>query len=328
MADLTATYMGLSLQNPLIVGSSSLTMTQDGVKAVEEAGAGAVVLKSIFEEQIRLEVGGEYDQLDTRMHAEAYEYLRADLPMRMGPEKYVERLEAIKAAVRIPVFASVNCVTAEEWTAFARQLEAAGADGLELNVYDIPSAPDQSGADVEERHTAIVKAVKLAVSIPVAVKIGCFYSSLPAFVCKLQNAGADAVVLFNRFFQPDIDIDTIALKSTVHFSRAEDLLMPLRWTALLRRNLSCDLALSGGIHDAAGLIKAVLAGANVAQVCSVVYQEGAGVVSRLLRGLESWMDEKGFASLADVRGRLSTTGTGEPSGFERAQYIKTLTGVE
>ncbi len=328
MPDLKTTYMGLSLPNPIIAGSSSHTITADRVKALQDAGFGAVVLKSIFEEQIRSDVSGMVESLQGDQHAEAYEYLRADYPMQVGPEKYLDRVRNIKAACTIPIIASVNCIDADRWVTFARKIEAAGADAIELNVYDIPQDGDVTSADVEQRHLDLVAAVTDELEIPIAVKIGPYYSSIPNFVQRLSALDIQAIVMFNRFFQPDIDINALALKSGVNFSRADDIRLPVRWIAMLRNRIACDISHTGGVHAAEGAIKAILAGANTVQICSVLYQMGNTSIGEILKGLEAWMAEKQFNTLDDFRGKLSEPEEGARSGFARTQYVKALVGME
>jgi dihydroorotate dehydrogenase (fumarate) len=257
----------------------------------------------------------------------ALDYLRADLPMRLGPERYIEDLRSLRRELKIPVIASVNCVNPDQWVAFARKLETAGADAIELNVYDIPVDPAMTSEDVEARHLDLVRAIEAEVSLPVAVKLSPYYSGLVAFARQLNALNVEGVVLFNRFLQPDIDIETETLKYGVHFSRAEDLRLPLRWVAILRDHLTCDVALSSGVHDATGVIKALLAGANVAYVCSALFlQPRPAVVGGMLDGLAGWMDRKDYADLAAFRGKLRETELGDGSGFERAHYVRTLGG--
>jgi dihydroorotate dehydrogenase (fumarate) len=328
MPDLKTSYMGLSLSNPIIAGSSTQTITVERVKALEAAGVGAVVLKSVFEEQIRADVADMVDSLQGDQHAEAYEYLRADYPMQIGPEKYLERIRDIKAAVSIPVIASVNCIDADRWIAFARKIEAAGADGIELNIYDVPQDGTLLAADVEERHLALVAAVSKELTIPVAVKIGPYYSSISNFVERLAALDIKAIVMFNRFFQPDIDIEAMALKSGINFSRPDDIRLPVRWIAMLRNRVDCDLSLTSGVHDAEGAIKALLAGANTVQICSVLYKEGNARIGEITKGLTEWMASKQFNTLDDFRGKLSEPAAGVKDGFARAQYVKAFMGME
>ncbi len=328
MPDLKTTYMGLELSNPVIAGSSTHTITADKVKALEAAGVGAVVLKSIFEEQIRSDVSGMVESLHGDQHAEAYEYLRADYPMQIGPEKYLDRVRSIKAVSSIPIIASVNCIDADRWVTFARKIEAAGADAIELNVYDIPQDDETTSADVEQRHLDLVATVAGELNIPIAVKIGPYYSSMANFVQRLAALDIQAIVMFNRFFQPDIDIDTLALKSGINFSRADDIRLPVRWIAMLRNRVACDLSLTGGVHAAEGAIKALLAGANTVQICSVLYKQGNDRIGDILKGLEEWMEAQGFNTLDDFRGKLSEPEEGPQAGFARAQYVKAFVGLE
>ena len=328
MPDLKTEYMGLVLDNPVVAGSSTQTISVDNVKRLEDAGVGAVVLKSIFEEQIRSDMAGVEEALASSMHAEALEYLRADYAMQIGPEKYLDRLRGIKAAVKIPVIASVNCVNPASWVSFARKIEESGADGVELNIYDLPDADDGCSADIEKRHLEMIAAVSAEVGIPVAVKISPYYTSIPDFVTRLSQLDIQAIVMFNRFFQPDIDIDELKLKAGINFSTPDDIRLPMRWIAMLRGSVNCDLALTSGVHDAEGVVKAILAGANAVQICSVLYKQGAEAATVIVDGLASWMEQKGFESLADFRGRLSEQSGSNNRGFARAQYVKAFVGVE
>lgn len=328
MADLTTTYMGLTLANPLIVGSSTHTATPAKAQAVANAGAGALVLKSIFEEQIRVEMAEAYAALADESHPEAAEYLRADIPMQLGPAAYLERLEAIRAAVNIPVIASVNCTTPDTWISFARKIEAVGAAAIELNVYDIPDSPEVTGTALEARHLELIRAVRDQVRIPIAVKLGPFYSSTIGFARQVAAAKVGALVLFNRFFQPDIDVERLKVVSSLNLSRPEDIRLPLRWIAILRDLVDCDLCLSTGVHGHEGAIKALLAGANAFQICSILYKKEPSAIGEILGGLRGWMNRQGFASLADFRGRLSQRGAAAEGGFERTQYVKALGTLE
>lgn len=328
MPDLSVSYMGLKLRNPLIVGSSTLTFSPERAKALEASGAAAVVLKSIFEEQIRAEVAQAYTDLEDQMHTEAYEYLRADLPMQLGPEKYLDRLCRIRDACTIPVIASINCVAADQWVSFARKVEASGASGLELNVYDVPDDPAVSGAEVEQRHLDLVSAILGEVKIPVAVKLGPYYSSMLNFAKRLAALRPAALVLFNRFFQPDVDVEALALKSGPNLSCPEDIRLPLRWIAILREYVDCDLSLTTGVHAADGIAKAILAGANAVQICSVLYKQEEDPIPGMLEDLNRWMDSKGYGGIDAFRGLLRNRREGAERGFERAQYVKTLAGME
>lgn len=328
MPDLSTVYMGLTLRNPLVVGSSTHTTTARKITQLAEAGAGAVVLKSIFEEQIRAEVASAYDELADAMHTEAYEYLRANLPMEMGPEKYLERLQEAKGAADIPVIASVNCIHGERWIHFAKKIEAAGADALELNVYDIPDDPGLSADDIEKRHLELIGAVRREVSLPVAVKLGPYYSSLLHFARRVAASKIDALVLFNRFFQPDINIDSLEIENVVNLSRSEDIRLPLRWIALLRDEVDCSLALTTGVHNSEGMLKALLAGADAVQICSVLYRQSRDAIGIILDGVREWMERKEFETIGEFRGMLRQKNLDGNPGFERAQYMKTLVGQE
>lgn len=324
MANLNTTYMGLSLKNPLIVGSSPLTSTADQCKKLEDDGAGAVVLKSIFEEQIRTEVSSTYDSLDGNMHPEAYEYLQADMPMRIGPASYLEKITETKNALSIPVIASINCTTPDKWVNFADKIAAAGADAIELNVYDIPSSPDISGTDIEKRHLDLVRAVSATVTIPVSVKLGSFYSSIPAFTKELDQEDIQAIVMFNRFFQPDIDINDITITPSTNLSRPEDIRTPLRWVAIVSDEVDCDVCLTGGVHNAEGAIKSILAGANAFQICSVLYSSNKNQIKSILNGISEWMDNNNYKTIQDFHSLLSNKYLSTKDGFERTQYMKAL----
>lgn len=329
MPNLNTIYLGLELRNPIIIGSSSQTANAEKARALEAAGAGALVLKSIFEEQIRADVSDMYAALEADMNPAALDYLQADLPMQLGPERYLDRLREIRAAVDIPVIASINCVHADQWVSFARKIQVAGADALELNVYDIPDSPNFTAESLEARHAALVAAVRKEVDLPVSVKIGPYYSSLLHFAKRVESTGAAGLVIFNRFFQPDIDIEKIEVRNTVDLSRSEDIRLPLRWIAILRNHVQYDLALTGGVHDAVGAIKAILAGANAVQICSVLYlRKDLDVIGEITDQMLFWMESKGFECIDDFRGKLAEKSLTDHAGFERAQYVRALVGME
>ncbi len=323
MADLSTTYMGLPLANPLIAGSSTQTASTEKIKTLEAAGAGAVVLRSIFEEQVRADVSEMIDTLQSQDNPEAYDYIRADYPMQIGPEKYLETIRESKAAVRIPVIASLNCTTRDHWISYARKIELAGADALELNVYDIPQDPQEKAEDVENRHLHLVEGVVACLTIPVAVKIGPNYTAMAHFIKRLTALDIQAVVMFNRFFQPVIDIAKLTLKSGINLSGEQDVDVPVRWIALLRKQIACDIAMTTGVHQAEGAIKGLLAGANVFQICSALYKKSEPeFIHKLLVDVQSWMGDHGFATLNDFRGRMAEMPDGDGGGFARAQYVK------
>ena len=351
MIDLTTRYMGLELKNPLVVSSCGLTKTVEGVQQAAEAGAGAIVLKSLFEEQIQADVDELAEQSQHSAHTEAHDYLYG-FGRSIGPREYLELVRAAKQAVAVPVFASVNCVTAERWTEYATKLADAGADGLELNVGFLPNDKLLDGTEVEERYTQILAAVRAAVDLPVALKIGPYFSSLAHLADRLGNdraagppftvgwcgpgdsagevtrRGADALVLFNRFYRFDIDVDTLQLAGGNPYSTSAELCDALRWVSLLAGKLACDLAATTGVHDGQDLVKQLLAGATVVQVCSTLYQNGLGQIGLILDFLRDWMQAHDFARLEDFRGRLSHARSESPSEHERMQYIKALVGIE
>jgi len=319
--------MGLKLDSPLMAGSSTITGSVRKLEALEAAGAGAVVLGSIFEEQVRAEVRDMVAVLETQDNPEAYDYIRADYPMQIGPEKYLDTIRQAKDRVRIPVIASLNCTTRDHWISYAKKIEQAGADALELNVYDIPHDPDEDAAAVETRHLNLVAGVAGQIQIPVAVKIGPHYTSMANFMQRLTALDIQAVVMFNRFFQPVIDIGKLSLKSGINLSCAEDSGLPVRWIALLRERVPCDIAMTTGVHGAEGAIKGLLAGANAVQVCSALYTPaGVSVIGDMLKDLSAWMTTHGFEGIADFRGRLAEPQEGKGHGFARAQYVKDLLG--
>lgn len=325
MANLKTTYLGLELKNPVVVASNPMTGDVQHARLLEAAGAGALVLRSVFEEQIRADMENAYDALADYGSAAAIDYLRADLPMRLGPEKYVDTLRDMRKAISLPLIASINCIASDQWVSFAKKLELAGADAIELNIYDIPTSPDMTSDSIEARHIELVKAVESEVKLPVVVKLCPYYTALMNFTARLQATGVAGVVLFNRFLQPDIDVETEELQYAVNFSRPDDIRLPLRWTAILRNMLTCDIALGGGVHDATGAIKALLAGANVVYICSALHLNPHGrVIENLLAGLEAWMNRHGYADTAAFRGKLQDSDLTDGKGFERAHYVKIL----
>lgn len=351
MADLKTTYMGLPLANPLIVGSSSLTGTLDGVKLCASAGAGAVVLKSLFEEQILAEIGQLSKSADYAGYGEGLEYLQG-YGAELGPRDYLQLVTDAKQAVSIPVIASLNCHSVDRWSDYAKKLEGAGADALELNVALMPTSSSESGEQIEQRYLQVFHEVKAKLSIPVAMKIGPYFSSLANFVDQLSHdraeappftvgwcgpaesrgkiiwEGVDALVLFNRFYQFDIDIDKFQLVAGNPYSTSDEAHTALRWISMLAGRIPCDIAATTGIHDGAGAIKQLLAGANAVQLCSAFYQQGPGVVRKMLEEIEAWMQKHNFSRLSDFRGKLSQVRSDHPENFERLQYIKVFVGID
>lgn len=325
--DLSTHYLGLTLKNPIIVASCGLTKTVDQIKACEQAGAGAVVMKSLLEEQIR-ESEADIEQ-GVGMHTEVMDYLRADFGMRYGTEEYANTIEQAKKEVSIPVIASVNCYTTKWWTDYARKLEEAGADALELNVYIMPADYSKSSSDLENGYLDILKAVKAQVNIPVALKLPPYFTSFGHFATKMDHYGADGLVLFNRFVQPDIDIDNLSTTIKPSFNDPVGFGRTLRWTGMLSGLLELDIAASGGIRDEQAIIKLLLAGAAVVQIASAFYGDnGLAKIQTMLEGLEQWMKSKNFAAVSAFKGRLNQQKSPQHESYIRAQYIKSIAGIE
>lgn len=323
--DLATKYLGLSLRNPIIIGSSGLTRTADHVKRWDEAGAGAVVLKSLFEEQIRAQESHVESSLG--MHTEVMDYLRAEIDMSYGPREYLETIKTAKKQVSMPVIASVNCFTAKWWVSYAKQIEDAGADALELNVYVLPYDFAKSAADLETVYFEIVEAVRSEIKIPIAVKLAPYFTSFGNFASELAKKGANGLVLFNRFIQPDIDVNKLEPKMRAAFNDPIGFDTALRWVALLSDNVHVDLAASGNIKSADDIIKQILAGAHAVQLVSLFYKEGHGKVQELLDDLKNWMKEHNFDTIDDFRGKLNQKNNPLSEAFVRAQYVKAIAGV-
>jgi dihydroorotate dehydrogenase (fumarate) len=319
MADLTTTYMGLRLKNPIIAGSSGLSDSLEKIKQLEEAGAGAVVLKSIFEEQIMMEADAM--KQESMPHTEASDYIM-QYTRSHNLNRYLKLIKDAKASCGIPVIASIICVSNDQWTGFAGQIEEAGADGLELNLFVMPGDHQRSGEEVERTYFEIVKAVQEKIKIPLAVKIGFYFSGLAHFVFNLSVRGVSSVVLFNRFYRPDIDLENEAVVSAGVFSGPDEISLPLRWVGMLSDEVKCDLAASTGIHDGAGAVKCLLAGAKAVQVATCLYQNGPKHIAALLRDMEKWMNDHRYSRIQDFLGKLSYKTVQDPLIYERAQFMK------
>jgi dihydroorotate dehydrogenase (fumarate) len=324
--DLSTKYLGLSLNNPIVVASCGLTKSVDQIKKCEDAGVGAVVMKSLFEEQIR-EMSSGLDE-SVAMHTEALDYIRAEIDMQLGPRGYIETIKNAKKEVAIPVIASVNCYTSKWWASYAQQIEAAGADALELNIYVMPFNSETSGYNLENVYIEILQGVKQLINIPVSLKLSPYFTSFGNLAEKLDNQGANGLVLFNRFVQPEIDINKIGSSVKPSFNDPVGFYNTLRWVALLSGKLKLDIAASGNIRSAQDMIKQLLAGATVIQVASVLYKEGLGKIAEMLNGLKDWMKEKKFNSLEDFRGKLNQENDPKSEAYIRAQYLKSIAGVE
>jgi dihydroorotate dehydrogenase (fumarate) len=307
--NLRTTYMGLTLKNPLIVGSSPVSHRLDDLRRAADAGAAAVVLFSLFEEQV---VKADHP------------YFPSPDDYAVTPDDYFEHLRRAVEVVGIPILGSLNGTTAQGWEAYARQIEKAGAAGLELNIYHIAGDPQETGAAVEQRHLEILRAVKSAVKIPVALKLSPWFSSLANMAAQFDQADADALVLFNPFYQPDIDPEALELNATPLLDRPVDHRLPLRWTAMLHGRLSASLCATGGVRTGTDLVKYLLAGADAVQTASALLLNGPGFTSELLRQLEEWMQSKEYESVDQIRGLLSQRATPHGNEFERANYIKVL----
>ena len=351
MADLTTTYMDLKLPNPIVVSSSGLTGTLKGVVRCAEAGAGAIVLKSLFEEQIAAETGALGHFTDADAPGEGAEYLQS-YGMALGPRDYLRLVREAKQAVTVPVIASLNCVSREHWIDYAVQLAGTGADALELNVALMPTQTHLDGTTVEEHYFRILQAVKARVTIPVALKVGPYFSAFTHFSDRLSHdrteapdftvgwfgpsttpgkivwRGADALVLFNRFYPFDIDIERMKTATGSPYSTSAEIHTSLRWISILAGRVGCDLAAATGIHDGRDAVKQLLAGATVVQVCSTLHRNGLGRIGQMLGQIEDWMLTRGYSSLPEFRGRLSQLRSERPASYERLQYVKLLGGGE
>ena len=326
--DLTTSYLGHTLSSPFMPGSSPLPDELDMVKRLEDAGAAAIVLRSLFEEQVLAEELATHEALSASMYtsAEAVSYFPDVEDFRFGPDAYLEHLRRVKAAVSVPVFASLNGVQAEGFVRYGRLIEEAGADGLELNVYAPIIAAERPGHTVEEEVVQLVQAVKQSLRIPVAVKLSPFYSSPANLARRLEGAGADGLVIFNRFYQPDIDIEGLEVARTLTLSTSSELLLRLRWLAILRGRVGTQLAVTGGVHTVDDAIKAVMAGADVVQLVSALIQRGPEYLGQLRRGVQLWLEDHNYESLDQARGSMSLDRVAEPEAYERANYLKILQG--
>ena len=322
--DLTTRYMGLTLRNPLVASPSPLSQTVDGIKRLADAGVGAVVLYSLFEEQVRRESAENARLVDAGADsfAESLSYFPAVSEDEPGPRRYLSLLERSAGAVDIPVIGSLNAVTPAGWIDFARQMQEAGAAAIELNIYSLPGNPATSGRDVEQRHVDVLARVKEAVTVPVAVKLSPFFSSIGEMALRLDDAGADALVLFNRFLQPDVDPDTLAVVPGIGLSSPAEARLPRTWIAILCGRLQASLAATTGVEDPGDVVKYLLAGANVVMTASALLRHGPEYARVLLDGVAVWMEQKGFASVDDFRGLLAAPA--EADAYQRAGFVGAL----
>jgi len=329
MPNLSTTYMGLTLKNPLVVSSSGLTNSIDKILQLEAKGVGAIVLKSLFEEQITNEVIDVINQ-DVRQvsYPEAEDYIW-DYIRETNLQTYLDLIKISKSSLKIPVIASVNCVSGDEWIAFARDLEKAGADALEINAFIMPTDRKISSADIEFRYLDILTEVRRVVKIPVAMKISNNFTNLVGMVDKLSSNGAAAIVMFNRFFEPDIDLETLQMTTSSIYSTPEDLRHSLRWTGIVSGKVpNLNIAASTGIHDGEAFVKQLLAGATVGQICSTLYMNGFSQIDEILDYLKSFMKKWNFKQISDFRGRLNYSKLSNPTMYERAQFMKYFSGAK
>lgn len=324
--DLTTSYLGMQLKNPIVPSASPLSMEIDNIKKMEDAGAAAVVLESLFEEQIRHESRelDHYLQFGAESFAEALTYFPEASEYRIGPEEYLEHIRLAKETVDIPIIASLNGVTVGGWIDYSRKMEEAGADALELNVYYIPTNARLSGVEVENLYIDILKAVKSAVTIPVAMKLSPFFSSLAHFTRRLDEHHVDGLVLFNRFYQPDIDLEQLEVVPNVILSTPHAMRLPLRWIAILYDKVKADLAATSGIHTGKDVIKMLMVGANVTMMASALLRNGIPHIQTVLQEMKEWMEEHEYDSVALMQGSMSQKNVADPSSFERANYQKAL----
>lgn len=325
--DLRTRYLGLELKNPIVAAACPLTESLDNQRRLEDAGVAAIVLPSLFEEQILAEEENlaKVHEFGTDSFAEALTYFPEPEEYRLGTDEYLDRISTAKRCLSIPVIASLNGTSEGSWIRYAKLFQEAGADAIELNIYFVAADCERSGAELEAQYVQLVKAVASSVSVPVAVKIGPFFSSTGHFARQLVAAGAKGLVLFNRFLQPDIRLDTLETKPHLVLSTEFELLLPLRWVAILYGRVSASLAITGGVHSAEGVLKSVLAGADVVMLASALYKQGFGCIRSFLQQMEEWMTQQEYESVQQMKGSLSQKNCPEPEVFERGNYMKAIT---
>ncbi len=330
MIDLTTQYLGLDLKNPLVASSSPLSKKVDTVKKMEDAGIAAVVMYSLFEEQITHESKAldHFLERGTNSFAEAVTYFPDLEHYNIGPEEYLELIQKIKKSVSIPVIGSLNGISTGGWIDYAQKIEQAGADALELNMYYIPTSTELTGLEMENNYINLVRDIKSHLHIPLSVKLSPYFSALPNLVQQLTQAGTSGFVMFNRFFQPDFDIETLDVVPSLQLSTSADLRLPLRWTALLYGQVKADLAITGGVHTVEDVIKSVMAGANVTMLASELLEKGTRRVTELNSQLLDWLNAHEYKSIKQMRGSMSQKNVAEPAAFERANYMKALTSFD
>jgi dihydroorotate dehydrogenase (fumarate) len=330
MSDLTTQYLGLQLRTPLVASASPLSQEVSSIRRLEDAGAAAVVLYSLFEEQLRQE-SLELDYhltAGTDSFAESLTYFPQASEYRLGPEGYLEHIRKAKAAVAIPIIASLNGATAGGWADYAKEIEQAGANAIECNIYSVVTDAERSSADVEQTYVDIVKAVKSAVAIPVAVKISPFFSNLANMAKRLDQAGANGMVLFNRFYQPDIDLEELEIRPNVLLSTPQALRLPLTWIGILYGRVQASLAATSGVHDPQDVIKLLMVGANVTMLCSALLRNGINHLRYVEQGVRKWMELHEYESVQQMQGSMSQLRCPDPAAFERAEYMRAVKSLQ
>jgi dihydroorotate dehydrogenase (fumarate) len=324
--DLSTNYLGLHLKNPIVASASPLSRSVESMKRLEDAGVAAIVMYSLFEEQIAHEAAelDHYLNYGTESYAEALTYFPEAEEYNLGPDEYVELLHRAKQSLGIPVIGSLNGISTGGWIDYARKIEEAGADAIELNVYYIPTDPELTGQEVEDRYLQVLHAVKQAVHIPVAMKLSPFFSSMAHMAKRLDTAGANGLVLFNRFYQPDIDLETLEVVPSVVLSTPMAMRLPLRWIAILYGRVKASLAATSGIHTAQDVIKMIMVGADVTMMCSALLKNGPQHITRVLADIRQWMLEHEYVSVSQMKGSMSQRSVADPAAFERANYMKAL----
>ena len=330
MSDLTIRYLGMQLRTPLVAAASPLSQEIASIRSLEDAGASAVVLYSLFEEQLRQE-SLELDfylSEGSESHPESIQFFPQPSEFHLGPDEYLEHIRKAKAAVKIPVIASLNGSSVGGWIQYATQMQEAGADAIECNIYWIVTDPNMSSADVEQHYLDILQAVKSAVTIPVAVKVSPFFSNMANMAKRLDAAGADGLVLFNRFYQPDIDLETLELNPRVLLSTPQAMRLPLTWIGILYGRVQASLAATSGIHGAEDVIKLLMVGANVTMLCSTLLRNGINHLRSVEQGVRQWMEAHEYESVQQMQGSMSQKNCSDPSAFERAQYMRAIKGIQ
>jgi dihydroorotate dehydrogenase (fumarate) len=330
MLDLTTNYLGLNLRTPLIASASPLSQEISSIRQLEDAGASAVVLYSLFEEQLKLETLelDYYLTEGTESYAESLKYFPEPTEFHLGPDDYLEHIRKAKAAVKIPIIASLNGSSVGGWIQYASQIEEAGADVLECNIYSIVTDPNLTSAEVEDHYLDIVKAVKSAVHIPVAIKLSPFFTNFASMACCIDAAGADGLVLFNRFYQPDIDLYSLELTPHVLLSTPQAMRLPLTWIGILHGRVKAALAATSGVHSAEDVIKLLMVGSEVTMLCSTLLRNGINHLRSIEQGVRQWMETREYVSVAEMRGSMSQARCPDPAAFERAQYMKAVKGPQ